>query len=498
IEDLHHFDAMVAHEYYDLNIDVVGLTKTGFPFGGMYQPDAASTLTDGNGYLEDYRIESYLGRLNYDYDDKYYLSASLRSDASSRFPEDFRWETFWSVGGNYRISKEAFMEDYSDWLDNLAIRASYGIQGNDNLLTTRDGVSVSDFYPWQSLYDLSWANGNESGALVTSIENDKLSWERIATFNTGLDVSLWDSRLQVGLEYFHRKTNDLLLPYPLPLSSGFSSYNRNSGNMLNSGFELLLSGKIIKTQDLEWSATLMGSRIRNKVLKLTDDGEDILSGSYIIREGEPLYSLYVVRSAGVDPLNGDPLYWATVDANGDDVDPYITTSSVLANQSRYVAGSKYPDFYGSISTDLKYKAFDFSIATNYSYGGKMLDGVYNTLMSFGYAAQAKHKNLERAWKKPGDVTDLHRYEINGSYPVTDNQLIDASYFSIKNITLGYTLASKISKKAGIKTLRVYAAADNVAIFTHLKGTNPQYSINSGTDFVYAPTRTFSLGIDLKF
>ena len=213
--------------------------------------------------------------------------------------------------------------------------------------------------------------------------------------------------------------------------------------------------------------TVLAAKIKNKVLKLTDDGKDIISGSTIIREGEPIYSYYVIRSAGVDPLNGEPLYWATVDAEGNDVDPYITTNSTYAQASRYVAGSKYPDVYGSISTQLKYKAVDFSIAANYSYGGKMIDGVYQSLMSFSYAAQAKHANLGRAWKKPGDVTDIPSYGIGLNRPTTDNELVDASFFSIKNAVLGYTIPSRFAKKAGIKDLRLYAVADNLYLFTHL-------------------------------
>lgn len=499
LNDLHNFDVMAAHEYYSYEYSLIEGEKTGFPFGGLYEPDAASSVTGVTGYSDKYRIESYLGRINYDYDDKYYLSAGIRSDASSRFHKDFRWKSFWSIGGNYRISKEDFMQAYSSWLDNLAVKISYGYRGNDNLLKLVNEEYVSDYYPWQAMYDLGWTNANEPGALVQVIENQGLSWEKSAMLNAGLDASFWGSRLQVELEWYRRETTDLLLDYPKALSTGFSGYSRNSGSMLNTGFELTLAGRIIKTQDLEWNVILMGSTLRNKVLKLTDDGQDIITGSRIIREGEPYNSYYLVRSAGVDPMTGDPLFWTTVDDEGNKVDPYITNNSVLANASRYVAGNRFPSVFGSLSTGLIYKSFDFSIATNYSLGGKMIDNIYqNQLMSFYYTSQAKHKDLLRAWRKPGDITDIPRYDIGASTVYTDDMLINASYFSIKNINLGYTFPSRIAKKVGFKALRIYGVADNLCLFTYLKGMDPQYSVVGGTDYVYTPTRTLSFGIDLKF
>ena len=484
----HSIDALVGHEWYAYKEDYLEGGKTGVPFGGLYELDAATTMTAVGGNSDKYRIESYFGRVNYDYADKYYFSASMRRDGSSRFHKDARWGTFWSVGGNYRISEEAFMKDI-DWLSNLAVRASYGVQGNDNLGT---------FYAWQSLYNLGYPAANNSGALLTSISSKDITWESSESLNIGVDAGFFDQRLTVGLEYYQRKTKDMLLYYPLPMSSGFEGYNRNSGTMKNSGIEATVSGKIIKTKDFEWDMTVMASTNKNKVLKLTDDGKDIISGSQIIREGETLYSYYVCRSAGVDPMTGDQLYWASVDKKGNEVEPYITSDEGLAQASRVVAGSKTPDLFGSISTQLRYKNFDLSIATNYSIGGEMIDGVYQGLMSYYYPAQAKHKNLARAWKQIGDVTDIPRNIIGKNYPDTDAMLIDASYFAIKNITLGYSLPAKLVKNIGLQGLRLALTADNLYQFTHLKGMDPQYSLVGGTGYAYTPTRTISFSVDVKF
>ncbi|MBO7260105.1 MAG: TonB-dependent receptor [Bacteroidaceae bacterium] len=484
----HNIDALVGHEWYSYEERYLLGGKTGVPFGGLYELDAATTMTDVGGSSAQYRIESYMGRLNYDYNEKYYLSASLRKDGSSRFHKDSRWGNFWSVGGNYKISSERFMKGI-EWLSNLSVRASYGVQGNDNL---------GSFFAWQSLYNLGYPAANNSGALLGSISSQDITWESSENINVGLDAGLFEQRVQIGLEWYKRVTTDMLLYYPLPLSTGFGGYNRNSGDMMNTGVEATISGYIVNNKNFKWNMTVMGSTMRNEVLKLTDDGKDIISGSQIIREGEALYSYYLCRSAGVDPFNGDQLYWATVDSKGNEVDAYITNNQTLAQASRVIAGSKYADLFGSINSQMQYKQFDLSIATNYSIGGEMLDGVYNGMMNFYYAGQTKHKNLSRAWKKVGDVTDIHRYIIGDSSPSTDAMLIDASYFSLKNITFGYTLPKKMTNNIGLNELRLAVSADNLHTFTHLKGMDPQYSMTGGTTYVYAPARTISFRLDVKF
>ena len=205
--------------------------------------------------------------------------------------------------------------------------------------------------------------------------------------------------------------------------------------MRNRGIEFALTGYIFDKEDLQWSVTWMGSTVNNKVLKLTDEGKDIIGGSKIIRVGETLYSYYVARSAGVDPMTGLKMYWAK-DADGND---YITTSTSKAQENRVIVGSRIPDLYGSLSTSFRWKNIDLAVSTNYSIGGKNEDGVYQEFMGCYYVDEAKHKDILRAWRKPGDITDVPGYEIGDVPIVTDDKLIDASYFSIKNNTLGYTL-----------------------------------------------------------
>lgn len=481
--DRHNIDLLLGHEYYAYTTSDLSGHKTGLPGGGIYELDAAAVIVGTGSSTDEDRIESVFSRIGYSYDDKYYLSGSWRTDGSSRFARSTRWGNFWSVGASWRMSQEAFMRDIS-WLNNLTLKFSYGVQGNN---------SVGSYYAYQALYDTGSPNATLPGATINDVANEDLTWESNHNLNVGLEAHLLD-RIDLSFEFYNRKTTDMLLSYPLASSSGFDSYYRNSGEMRNRGIEFAVTGRIFDRRDFQWSVTWMGSTVSNKVLKLTEDGKDIIGSTQIIREGETLYSYYVARSAGVDPMTGEKMYWAT-DKDGND---YITKSTTVAQANRVIAGSRIPDLYGSLSTSLRWKNLDFSISTNYSIGGKNYDGVYYEFMSCYYTAQAKHKDMLRAWRKPGDVTDVPKYTIGETPIVTDDKLVDASYFSIKNITLGYTLPRRWTSKIGFKAARVSASVDNLCIFTHLKGMDPQYSLTGGTSYAYAPTRTVSFNLDLKF
>jgi TonB-linked SusC/RagA family outer membrane protein len=482
----HNIDLLGGHEYYAYKYNYLAGAKSGYPFGGLYELDAATTITSASSYENNYRIESVLSRLNYNFDDKYYVSLSYRTDGTSRFKQEYRWGEFWSAGANWRISEENFMDDIS-WLDNLSLKASYGVQGND---------AVGSFYAWQSFYDLGWPNANMSGAAVSSLENTKLKWELNKNFNTGIEAKLFD-RINLSVEYYNRVTEDMLLEYPIASSLGFDSYLKNVGSMENKGIEATLGGSLIKTRDLTWNLTLMGATVNNKVLKLADKPE-IITGSYIIKEGEELYSFYVTRTAGVDPATGFMVYHV-YEKDADDNKTYsLSTDINKANNSKEISGSRIPDLYGSVSSDITYKGFDLSVMTTYSLGGHVLDGNYRNLMTGWYVGQATHVNRGRAWKNPGDVTDIPRVQIGTTYPTTTNDLIDASYFAIKNIAAGYTIPSRWSQKLSLESVRFSLTGDNLFLFTHLKGMDPQYNFTGGTTYIYTPAKTVSFGVDIKF
>ena len=484
-----HFDVLAGHEAYAYNYQYLMGYKSGFPFGGLYELAPATTLQDANSYSNNYRVESYLSRVNFDYADKYYLSGSFRRDGSSRFHKDARWGNFWSVGASWRISQENFMRNIG-WINNLTLKASYGVQGNDNL---------GSLYAWQAFYSLGYPNGANPGAVVNSLESKDLKWEKNKNLNVGIEARLFN-RLSATLEYYDRYTEDMLMSYPMAVSLGFSGYDKNIGNMQNNGFEVSLSADIVARERAHWTMTWMGSTIHNKVLHLADKPE-IISGNYIIKEGETLNSFYLAESAGIDPATGAKLYWVwDNDENGNPGEKYITDSYQKASTCKHIAGSRMPILYGSWSNNVQLGNFDFSLMTTYSIGGKINDGVYRGLLYSTYIGEAGHADRLKAWHQPGDVTTIPKIALKGSYNValTDDELFDASYFAVKNITLGYTLPSKALKAMRLQSLRVSVSADNIKLFSALRGMDPQYNFSGGTGYSYTPTRTISVGLDLTF
>ena len=484
----HNFDVLFGHEYYAYRYNYLEAERTGL-MSGILELRPGATLKEADSYRYDYRINSWLSRFNYNFDDKYYFSASLRSDASSRFKRGNRTGTFWSLGANWRISQENFMKNIT-WIDNLSFKVSYGEQGNDN---------IGSYYAWQGLSSVAYPNANSTGALLSTLENTDLSWEKNGNFNIGLEGSLLGRRIRFSAEYYHRKTSDMLLSYPMAVSTGFGGYSANVGNMTNQGFEFELSGTPVRTKDFEWNISWMGSTLKNKVTKLTAESPEILSGSYIIKEGLPLNTFYLRKSAGVDPSTGKELFWMyDKDEDGNITNERITSNYSQASASRYEMGSRIPDLYGSISTDLNYKGLSLSILTTYSIGGKVLDGLYYSGMNMTYLSGTWHSNALRRWQKPGDVTDVPRIEIQGNTYITDRYLVDASYFAIKNITLSYSLPKSVVRRVHLNGVKVYGSYDNVVLWSHLDGMDPQYNFSGDTNYEYAPNKTFTLGLEVNF
>jgi hypothetical protein len=388
------------------------------------------------------------------------------------------------------MSEEGFLRDV-DWLNNLTLKASWGSLGNDNINSNNNS-----YYAWQGLYDVTWTNNNMSGGYISTLENRDLTWETKSNTNIGLEARLFN-RISLGVEWFSLTTTDMLLDYPKATSTGFRNYRRNAGSMRNRGIEFQVTGILFNKPDFYWDLTVMGTTLRNKVLKLKDDGTPIITSSTITKVGEAYNSFFLAESAGVNPENGNQIYWYT-NAEKERVQTENRTLATTQD-SRRVLGSRIPDLYGSISTSLRWKNLDFSISTNYSLGGEILDGLYRGLMTFSYPAQAKHVDLKKMWRKPGDVTNIPKALMGDmGIPYTNDNLINASYFSIKNLTLGYTLPSRFLVRAGIKDLRISASADNLALFTHLKGMDPQYNFTGTTGYVYSAYRTISFNLDFKF
>ena len=492
--DKTHVLGQLGHEYYSYNYKYLYAERTGV-YPGIHELAPATNVSDNNSYSDNYRMESWFGRLAADYADKYYVEATWRTDGSSRFKRENRWGQFWSLGASWRVSQETFRKDIS-WVDNLTARLSYGELGNDALM---NGV-YDMYYAWQSFYDLTWPNAGNAGAVVSTLENPSVSWEKKGTWNAGIEGTFFNKVLNLTLEYYKSQTSDMLLSFPMATSTGFNGYNANVGSMENHGFESTVRVNWANKQNFRASSTLMLYLNRNKVTALTDS-DTLTDGAYIIKVGMPINTFYVSKSAGVDPANGQMLYWAyKKDEAGNKIEgsDYITNSKTAATNSKYYMGSREPKFQGSFGTDLYFGPVDFSFLTTFSVGGKVYDSVYASTMEATYSGDTWSKHVLRRWQKPGDVTDVPVLLTNSGNLAADRWLVDASYFAVKSIQLGYTLPGTVTKKIGIQSLRVFVLGDNLALFSRLNGLNPQYNISGGTSWAYTPTRSISAGVDINF
>ena len=479
----HSIDFIVGHENYSYKYNYLTATKTGFPFPGLYELAAAATIENANSYEDNFRIESYLTRLNYNYKDRYYLSLSARTDGSSRFAPDYRWGKFWSVGASWRISQEDFMAGLN-WLNDLKLKLSYGSQGNDNLGT---------YYAYLGLFDLGWNNINYPGLIASRLATPQLLWEKNNSLNSGVEFTIFD-KLTVDFEIYQRKSNDLLFPVPLPPSTGYASYDANVGAMQNTGFDFDANLIILNKSKFRWTADLNLSHYTNKVTKLPPGQEQILrSGNHELMVGHSIYDFYIYRYAGVDPETGASL-WYVDDGAGN-----ITTTDDYSQATRSFTGtSSIPDLTGGLTNSLKMGDFDLNFLITFSTGGQIYDGSYAGLMG-QVLGTAFHVDQLNAWTPSNTSSDIPRLtrDIDAN-AVSDRFLISSDYLSFRNVSLGYTLPKKFSSTLKISDARLSATITNLHTFSARNGLDPQQSFDGTTDNAYTPLRTTSFSLTMNF
>lgn len=491
---LHDVSVLVGHESKSDNIWFLEGSKMNFY--NPYNPEfsnagATSGLTS---YTAGYRLEGYLSRAEYNYNDKYYVSASFRRDASSKFAPAVRWGNFWSVGGSWRIKEESFLKDV-DAIENLKLRASYGTQGNDGIpgttlymdqyTMTSDGTNVSPTLSYRGAPDLTWEKSNN--------------------FNVGIDLSLME-RISLVADFFVKETKDMIYQKPLPPSKGTPTWIwDNQIDMKNTGFEIELGVDLIKTRNVKWDVAVNLTSYKNELTRVPDDKdpEGYIAGSYWRKIGGTLYDFYTYEFAGVEETTGKSTWYKDVKKTVDGVE--VTEKEVTSDYSeatRYETGkSALPDFYGGLSSNLTAYGFDFSIATAFQSGGWVNDVTYGRLMSGGSAGSNWHKDIYKRWTPTNTKTDVPRVSTSDQNVNAGSTrfLTDASYFNVKNITLGYTLPKRVLDNLKIESVRIYATADNLWLFTARQGLDTRQSF-SGTIYEgsYSALRTTSLGLSVKF
>ena len=506
--DNHNLDLLVGYELYKYKNQVLNGSNDHLydPFIGELNNAGGTSNKQVESYTDNYMTEGILSRVQYNYDGKYFLSASYRRDASSRFSKDNRWGNFGSIGGAWLMSQENFMEGLK-WIDMLKVKASWGVQGNDHLLMTLGGYSYNNWYAYQDQFKVTYSEDTKQYSLVNLYKGNKnLTWETSYAFNAGVDFELFGSRLNGTIEYFSRKTVDLLYNQPVPLSSGISigSIPQNVGSIMNKGIEIDLNGVIIRNKDLEWSMNFNLTHYSNKITDLADNVKEtgIKGSSFIYEIGGSLYESYLKSYAGVDRTTGSALYYVDPD-NGD----YSTTDNWSKAQLAH-QGNTLPKVYGGLGTSLSAYGFDFSIQMAYQLGGRIYDGTYQAIMHTGFSSMAGtnwSKDILKAWTPENPNTDIPRLcASDNSYQLDSNRFLASSdYLSLNNITLGYTLPKKWMKAMQISNLRLYVAADNLAVLSARKGLDPRMSLGTGSsttsgNYTYSPMRTIAGGLTVTF
>ena len=494
--DVHNVDLLAGFESYSHKIQYLGGSNSMLynPYIGELN-NAINTPPNVSSYTHEYQTMGYLARAQYDYDGKYFLSASYRRDASSRFHPDNRWGNFGSVGLAWLMTQEDFMQEY-EWIDMLKVKASYGIQGNDNL-----GSSSAYYYAYADQFTVTNSNGDYSVVFAYKGNKD-LTWETSHAFNVGFDFELFGSRFNGTVEYFNRKTSDLLYNQPVPVSFGYSSVPKNVGTIINQGIELDFNGVLYKNNNIEWLANFNLTHYKNKITELdpTVAENGIRYSNAIYRIGGSLYNAYLPVYAGVEKETGLPQYYVDPD-NGDYT---LTTDYELAQQSDL--GSTLAKVYGGFGTSLNAYGFDVSVQLSYQLGGKMYDGTYEALMQTGdLMGQNFHKDVLKAWTPENTNTDIPRMNTAdvSSQRMSSRFLVSSDYLSLNNVTVGYTLPKRWTERLGVSSLRLYVTGDNLAVFSCRKGFDPRQGLGLGSstgsgNFSYSALRTITGGITLNF
>lgn len=495
--EVHNFSALVGHESYKKNYTYQRGFKNQFIVSGIYELNNFVNTSDNTSYSIDKTNEGYFARLKYNYDNKYYIEGSFRRDGSSAFHEDVRWGNFYSVGGSWRIGEEQFMSDVY-WVDNLKLRASYGEVGNDD---------TGDF-GYQALYE-TYPNNTSPGIKWSSVGNTALTWEVNKTFDVALDFAMFN-RISGSVEWYNRKSDDLLYSMPLPSSMGLLEQPRNIASLYNRGLELNLEGNIVATKDFRWNMSLMGSTITNEITSIP---EAFVNGTKKWSEGHSIYDFWLRKFYDVDTEDGATRFhvWEDVvneageatgetqlayDENGD---PILTKDHSEAGYG-YVGASAFPDLQGSIGNDFSYKGFTLSTLLTYSLGGQMLDGIYQGMM-VSTQGESSHPDVANSWRNPGDITNVPRMQYSNPslYATSDYFLISSNYLNIRNVTLSYDFSKEMIQKWGLGQLSVFVTGENLYMFTKRKGLNPAYNFSGTQDeYAYSPSRSFIVGLNLQF
>jgi TonB-linked SusC/RagA family outer membrane protein len=489
---VHDINVVAGMSYQESNTMGSNIEAKGFPTDDFTNIENAAEATAFSSWEEATTYLSYFARANYKITEKYFFTLSGRVDGSSRFGVDNRYGFFPAGSAGWIITQEEFMQGIRDVLSYLKVRASYGITGNSG---------IPD-YAHLALYSgVNYAG--RTGLEATQLQSRELGWENTAQFDIGLDFGIFNNRLTGEFDFYTKNTTDLLLYRTLPATSGFTGVWSNVGELKNRGVEFSLhsnnlSGKFIWTTDFNISFN------KNEIVNI--NGPEITPNSinYVI-EGQPIGVFNIVKYAGVDPDNGDALYYISADSD--------ETTSNFNLAEKQIIGSPNPDFTGGFNNYFEYSGFDLNILMSFVYGNLIYNGggVYQSANADWFDNQTVDQ-MDR-WQEPGDITDIPQARLgmgNGT-KTSSRYLSDGSYLRIRNINLGYTIPKTVISRLKMSSVRISVGVQNLYTLTKYKGWDPEVNytgtgrstqntnIIQGYDFYTAPqARTYTLGINMSF
>lgn len=456
------------------------------PTTSLTYPASGATPITASATISEYSFASEFATANFNYQNRFVLSGSFRRDGSSKFSANNKFGNFWSVGGTWNVDKEKFMADVN-FITQLKLRSSYGVNGSNTAIGNYDALP---------LYGYGFNYNQLPGSAPANVGDPNLTWELNKPFNVGIDVSVLKNRISLTADYYKRTSSSLLLSVPLSRTSGFASATRNIGSMQNEGVEFALNVVPVLKKDLRWEIDFNFAHNKNTVVSLPG-GNDIINGLFLIRQGVALNTFFVREWAGVNPVNGDPQWYADNTHN-------TKTNSYPGVAARILAGTAQPKYFGSLSSSLTFKGFTLSAQFYYNYGNYVYDnwGGYYTGSGFGAAFNKVARQLER-WQKPGDITDMPRYVYGGNRNAQSSStffLQKGDFVRLRELQVGYNLPKAVIEKAKLSSVNFYVRGTN--LFTWVKDKNlafdPEQGTNSTSNLNVFIPRTVTVGLNITF
>jgi TonB-linked SusC/RagA family outer membrane protein len=455
------------------------------PSLSLVWPASGASPTTSSASISEYTFESQFASTNLNYQNRFVLSGSFRRDGSSRFSKNNRYGNFWSIGATWNIDREKFMNNQKIF-DQLKLRSSYGVNGNAGIGN----------YESPALYGFGFNYNQLPGSAPTNVGDPNLTWELNKPFNIGLDFSVLKNRVNVTVDWYLRKSENLLLSVPLSTTTGFGSATRNIGAMQNKGLELSINIVPVQTKDFRWDVDFNFANNENKVTSLPNHA-DIVSGSYIYREGVSINTFFLREWAGVHPGTGDPL-WYDTDKHG------ASTNVYPGANARILAGQALPKYFGSLTNALNYKGFSLSAQLYYSFGNQSFDTWRGYYLGSGFGATFnKVKRQLDAWTTPGQITDIPKYIYGGNknfQGASTFNLSDGSFVRVRDIQLGYDVPKSTLEKFKLGSANIYVRGTN--LFTWAKDQNlpfdPEQGTGSATNLNVFIPKTVTVGLSLTF